>query len=63
MLDEARELLVVDHQLGLLAGHDVGELGTGEAGVEQERVGAELGGGAERVDEPAVVAAQDRDGA
>ena len=42
-----------------LALQHVGELGTGEAGVQQQCVGADPGGGAERLHEAAMVAAQD----
>jgi hypothetical protein len=38
------------------------ELRAGEGGVEVEQVGTELGDGDGRVDEPTVVAAQDRHG-
>ena len=44
----------------LLALQDVDQLGPGEGGVEVEQVGAELGNGQRRVDEPTVVAAHDR---
>ena len=63
VLDETGELLVVDHQLGLLAGHDIGELRPGEAGVEQKRVAPSLVAAPSASTKPAVVAAQDGDGA
>ena len=60
--EEVGELLVVDEHLRALALQDVGQLRCGEAGVEQQRVGPEPRAGAEGLDEPAVVAAQDADG-
>ncbi len=62
LLDEAGELLVVHDERGALALEHVGQLGAGEAGVEQQRVGAEPGRRRQRLDEAAVVAAQDADG-
>ena len=58
--DQARELLVVDQRDRLLARDHVGDLRSGERGVQVQRVGAELGAGDRRLDEVAVVAAQDR---
>ena len=55
------ELLVVDDRRGPLALADLGDLRPGEGGVEKQRVGAELRAGDGRLDEAAVVAAQDRD--
>ena len=59
--DEVGELLVVDQRGGRLAAQDVGDLGAGEGGVEVELAGAELRARDGRLDEPAVVAAHDRD--
>ena len=61
VLQDLRELLVVDDRLGLLALGDVGQLRAGERRVEEQRVRAELAAGQDRVDPPAVVAAHDRD--
>ena len=55
------ELLVVDDGLGLLALADVGDLRAREHRVEVQRVGAELRARHGRVDEAAMVAAEDRD--
>ena len=55
------ELLVVDDRLRLLALADLGDLRPREHRVEVERVGAELRAGDRRVDEAAVVAAEDGD--
>ena len=57
----AGELLVEDDRARVLARADPGELRRRERGVEQQRVGAELGRRDERLDEPAVVATEDRD--
>ncbi len=46
-------------RLDVLAVADVGELRSGEVGVEQQRAGAELGAGEDRLEEVAMVAAQD----
>jgi hypothetical protein len=59
--DEVLELLVVDDRLGLLALADLGQLRPGEGGVEKHRVRAERGQRDHRLDEAAVVAAQQRD--
>ena len=61
LLEEARELLVVDQRAWLLALRDLGELGGGERRVEVERVRPELRDGDRRLDEAAVVAAHDPD--
>ncbi len=60
-LDQALELLVVDDRPGLLALADLGELRRRERGVEKQGVRAELRAGDHRLDEAAVVAAQQRD--
>ena len=54
------ELRVVDDRARLLALDHLGQLRAGERGVEQHRVGAELGQRDQRLDEPAVVAAHHR---
>ena len=55
------ELRVVDDRARLLALDHLGQLRAGEGGVEQHRVGAELGQRDQRLDHPAVVAAHHRD--
>ncbi|MEZ5207817.1 MAG: hypothetical protein R2690_12760 [Acidimicrobiales bacterium] len=59
--DELGVLLVVDERLGVLSCDDLAQLGAGEAGVEEQDVGAELGQPGRGDDEPAVVAAQHGD--
>ena len=54
-------LVVVDQQVRALALRDVAQLRAGEVGVEQDDPGAALRGREERLEEVAVVAAQDRD--
>jgi hypothetical protein len=61
-LEHLAELLVEDDRDGVLALGHVGELGAGERGVHEERVGPELVRGHVRLDPAAVVAAHDRDG-
>ena len=61
LVEQARELLVVDHRARALALQHLDQLRSGERGVEVEDVGAQLGGGDGRVDEEAVVAAHHRD--
>ena len=61
--EQGSELLVVHHDRGLLALQHVAQLGSGEAGVEQQRVGADARRRGEGLDQTAVVAAQDPQGA
>ena len=56
-LRQLGELRVVDDRARLLALDHLGQLRAGERGVEQHRVGAELGERDQRLDDPAVVAA------
>ena len=43
-LDDVGELVVVEDDVDALVGDDVGELRSGEPGVEVHEIGAELGG-------------------
>ena len=61
LLEQAGELLVVDHDRGLLALEDVDQLRAGEGGVEVDQVRAELGRGDRGLDEAAVVAGHQSD--
>ena len=60
-LEHLRVLVVVDQQVGPLALGDLADLRSGERGVEQDDLGAALGGREHRVEEAAVVAGQDGD--
>ena len=60
-LEQPGELLVVDHRRRALALEHLDQLRTRERRVEEQDVGAELGGGHAGVDEAPVVAAHDRD--
>ena len=57
--EQGRELLVVHHDLGVLALEHVGELRPGEAGVQQQRVGADARRRRRAPRRAAMVAAQD----
>ena len=61
VLEQLGELGVVDDRARLLALDHLGQLRAGERGVEQHRVGAELGQRDQRLDEAAVVAAHHAD--
>ncbi len=60
--NQASELLVVDDQGRAFAFQHVGQLRSGESGVQEQAGCAEPARRKQRVDEPAMVAAQDRDG-
>ena len=61
LLDDRAELLVVEHHVRAFARHHLGELRCREAGVEQQRVGAELVQRRHREDEAAMVAREQAD--
>ena len=59
-LERVGVLVVVDEQVGPLALGDLADLRSGERGVQQHDPRAALGGGEHRLEEPAMVARQDR---